>query len=283
MESVDYRSIGKDAAALGVTGFTDATPGQGPRDLAALVTASETGAIPQRLHLMAPVGTAPPAARKVTLGPVKVMLDDPDLPPLDDLIAMIQAAHTEGREVAVHCVTLVQATWAVAAFEGVGPTTGSRRDRIEHGAVLSPAVIEHIRALGLTVVTQPGFVAARGDQYLTDVRSGGSGRSVAGPVAARRRRVPSGRERCPLRSGRPVVVDASRRRAPHHQRSRARPRRTAAAIDRAALWTGRSDDPSRSRTIEPGQPADLCVLTGPTPPATVRATIVAGEAIYLAD
>ena len=50
-----------------------------------------------------------------------------------------------------------------------------------------------------------------------------------------------------------------------------------------ALWTGRSDDPSRSRTIEPGQPADLCVLTGPTPPATVRATIVAGEAIYLAD
>ena len=83
-----------------------------------------------------------PARRPRPAAPRRPDLNDPGRP--------------HGRpEVAVDCVTLVQATWAVAAFEGAGPTTGSRRDRIEHGAVLSPAVIEHIRALGLTVVTNP--------------------------------------------------------------------------------------------------------------------------------
>ena len=42
-------------------------------------------------------------------------------------------------------------------------------DRIEHGAVVPLELIGRLRDLGLTVVTQPGFVAERGDEYLADV------------------------------------------------------------------------------------------------------------------
>ena len=55
------------------------------------------------------------------------------------------------------------------------------------------------------------------------------------------------------------------------------------------MFLGRSDQPSRARTVETGQPGDLCVLT--EPPATalaeldagiVAATIIGGELVYFA-
>ena len=42
-------------------------------------------------------------------------------------------------------------------------------DRIEHASVTPPEVIAVMAHLSLTVVTQPAFVAARGDVYLRDV------------------------------------------------------------------------------------------------------------------
>jgi hypothetical protein len=40
-------------------------------------------------------------------------------------------------------------------------------DRIEHGAVIPAEMVADLR--GLTVVSQPHFVAERGEQYLRDV------------------------------------------------------------------------------------------------------------------
>jgi predicted amidohydrolase YtcJ len=68
--------------------------------------------------------------------------------------------------VAVHAVTRVELVLACGAFEAAGAVPG---DRIEHAAVMAPELAEWVARLGLTVVTQPGFVRERGDSYLRDV------------------------------------------------------------------------------------------------------------------
>src|SRR5207244_13126018 len=66
----------------------------------------------------------------------------------------------------VHCVTHVALLLALAAWDEASARPG---DRLEHGAVVHPAEAVRIAAHGLTVVTQPAFVAERGDDYLADV------------------------------------------------------------------------------------------------------------------
>ena len=48
-------------------------------------------------------------------------------------------------------------------MEQAGTVTG---DRIEHGGVIPHEVVARIKALDLTVVTQPGFLAVRGGRFL---------------------------------------------------------------------------------------------------------------------
>ena len=102
----------------------------------------------------------------VTTGPVKILLDDPDLPSLDDLTGLVARAHESGRAVAVHCVTRVQLLLTLAALEQTTPGDG---DRIEHGAMIPIEAVPRLVNRNLVVVTQPGFVAERGDQYLQAV------------------------------------------------------------------------------------------------------------------
>src|SRR3546814_20920334 len=91
---------------------------------------------------------------------VKVVVDDGAYPALDDLAADLATAHRAARPVAVHCVTRTALVLALAAWDIAGSHPG---DRIEHGAVVPPELIDRIRHHRLTVVTQPSFVAARGD------------------------------------------------------------------------------------------------------------------------
>src|SRR3546814_4082158 len=97
---------------------------------------------------------------------VKVVVDDGAYPALDDLAADLATAHRAARPVAVHCVTRTALVLALAAWDIAGSHPG---DRIEHGAVVPPELIDRIRHHRLTVVTQPGFVAERGDQSRADV------------------------------------------------------------------------------------------------------------------
>src|SRR5204862_3556523 len=99
-------------------------------------------------------------------GAVKLVAADHALPAIDELVAGIAAARRQARAVAVHCVTREALLLTLAAFEEAGTVPG---DRIEHGAVVPVESIGRLRELGLTVVTQPGFVAERGDQYHSDV------------------------------------------------------------------------------------------------------------------
>lgn len=279
----DLRPVSRDAARAGVTGLTDATPDRSPDDLTQLAAAVTEGEVIQRLHLMCPPELVSPAEERVTCGPTKVILDDDRLPSLGDLVALIRAAHDRGREVAVHCVTAVQAVLTAAALADAGPRVG---DRVEHGAVLPAELLPALRRLGVTVVTQPNFVAERGDQYLHDVDP---------------EDLP-GLYRCAslVRAGIPVAAgtDAPFGGADPWEAMAAATRRQTASgavigLDERvdpptalALFLGDAARPDQIRRIVAGGSADLCLLHAPLRAALdrphrslVAATIVGGELV----
>jgi predicted amidohydrolase YtcJ len=156
--------LGAALARSGVTGVTDATVTTTPEAVEVLTRAHAQGELPQRLLLMSGGPLEPGAAWGV--GPLKIVLDERDLPAMDEATDRIAQARAWGRRVAVHCVTAAELALTLAAFEAAGALPG---DRIEHGGVIPAAAIETILRLGLTVVTQPAFVFERGDRYLAEV------------------------------------------------------------------------------------------------------------------
>lgn len=256
--------VGRDLARLGVTAVTDATPDLAPGSLTALVDAVRGGDLPQRLHLL---GVAPGSAPvpgcdgRVTVGPYKIMLADSDPPDLDRLADTIGRARAHGRAVAVHSVTRESLLVLLAVLDRVGCLPG---DRVEHASIVPAEVLDDLRRHGLTVVTQPGFIADRGDDYRARVDERDhpdlyrcrslldAGVPVAlssdapyGPLdpwvviaAAARRRTESG-----VVLGAPERIDAAR------------------ALRHYLAPADRPGGPARQ--VAPGRPADLVVLGVP--------------------
>ena len=104
--------------------------------------------------------------RHLETGSLKLMLDDYALPTLESLINRIAHAHLQHRSVAIHCVTVTELIFALSALNDAGAAPG---DRIEHASVIPEEAMPMLRDAGITVVTQPNFIAERGDQYLADV------------------------------------------------------------------------------------------------------------------
>ena len=68
--------VGRRLARLGVTGLTDATPGNSGAELRALVASAERGELRQRLLVMGEPGLPRPAHVSVARGAVKLLLDE---------------------------------------------------------------------------------------------------------------------------------------------------------------------------------------------------------------
>jgi predicted amidohydrolase YtcJ len=278
-------SVSTRAAALGVTGFTDATPGASASDLAGLAAAVADATIRQRLLCMAradvrgPVFAAGPAqAARLSLGPVKIMLDDDTLPSLGDLAGQLRQAHAAGRAVAVHCVTRVQLILTLAALDEAGRRPG---DRIEHGAVIPAETVADLS--GLTVVSQPHFVAERGEQYAADVAPEDRPdlwrlRSlIDGGVA-----LAAGSD-APFGGADPWHVMRSAVRRP----ANLGPGEALAPATALRLFLGDPAAPGVPRLVAPGYPADLILLRCPPAQAArslasdlVAATFVGGDPVY---
>ena len=158
--------LGRMLASFGITAVTDASATTDAGAATLLADAHRTTVLPQRLTLMSagPLVAAEDGAFAV--GPVKVLLDERALPDFDDLIDTMRRARRQDRRIAVHCVTATELALNLAAFGAVGALDG---DRIEHGAVIPSEAIEALAELGLTVVTQPVFLAEQGDRYLREV------------------------------------------------------------------------------------------------------------------
>ena len=110
----------------------------------------------------------PAPSGRVARGAVKALLDDPTPPDFEAFCAAIRAAHAAGRAFAVHCVTRAQGFFAAAAFRDAGARRG---DRLEHASVAPPELVALAAELGLAVVTQPHFLAERGDDYRREVEA----------------------------------------------------------------------------------------------------------------
>ena len=266
----DLAELSRRITATGITGVTDATPDLDADDMVSLVVAHRRGEFRPRPSF---------------LSPGKKILHDDRLD-VDGLADWIAGRHDAGRPVAVHCVTAAQLVVTVAALRAAG---SHPQDRIEHAAVVPHDNLADLAELGVTVVTQPNFVAERGDHYLADVPGAehdqlwrvASLLKAAVPVAlstdmpfghgdpwttmraAVYRTTPSG-----------VVLNADE---------------CVSARDALTMFLGRPERPARPRTVATGEPGDLCVLS--EPPATalaeldagmVAATIIGGELVYFA-
>lgn len=160
-------AVGRVLTHIGVTGVTDATPTNGPGEQALLEAAQQRGELPQRILLMGGLDLCAPAATsRLAIGARKRLLDEPALPDLTELVHWIEDAHALDRPVAFHAVTRTELYFALAALAEAGSRPG---DRIEHASVAPDEILERIGQLGLTIVTQPGFVAERGDDYRREV------------------------------------------------------------------------------------------------------------------
>jgi predicted amidohydrolase YtcJ len=273
-------SVSARAAALGVTGFTDATPGGTGPDVAGLAVAVADGTIAQRLHCMARADVAGPARGRFSIGPVKIMLDDDTLPSLDSLADSVRQAHRAGRAVAVHCVTRVQLVLTLAALDVAGRAPG---DRIEHGAVIPAELVSALR--GLTVVSQPHFVAERGEQYARDVAPGDLPdlwrlRSLIDAGVA----VAAGSD-APFGGADPWAVMRAAARRP----ALLGPGEAVAPETAIGLFLGSPSTPGEPRSLGPGVAADLVLLRCPPREAAgslgsdlVAATIIDGVVVYRA-
>ncbi len=161
------QSVSRYLASRGVTGVTDTTHHNGPEALQAFMQARARGELLQGLRVMGDArlhgqGEGP----GVQCGELKFHLHEHALPDWDGLLAALRIGHAQGRASAFHCVTRAELVYALAALREVGPQHG---DRIEHAAITPPESLDEIAALGLTVVTQPNFIAERGDDYRRDV------------------------------------------------------------------------------------------------------------------
>lgn len=282
----DLGAVSRRLAGFGVTGITDATPVRTAAGWEVLAAARRRGDVLQHLVVTGGVELAgSPAPEGVTLGPVKVMVDDGALPTVEALAGWFACAHRSGRPVAVHCVTRIAAVLTVAAWELVGARPG---DRMEHGGVLPPDTVAQLAALGVTVVTQPSFVHDRGDRYLDEVEVADlpflypcAGLLRAGVRVAGSTDAPFGPDDPWL-----AVAAAVRRRT----RGGA-PIGPGEALDppRAlGLFLSPPEDPGGpARQVRPGAPADLCLLDvtvdrALAEPSAVRVvtTVVAGKVVY---
>jgi len=277
--------IGRRLAAYGITALTDASVTTDASAAARLAEAHRAGDLPQRLTLMSGATLAAPADGAFSVGPLKVLLDDHALPDLDDFIDRIAKARAWRRPVAVHCVTAAELALTLAAFETAGSRPG---DRVEHGGVIPALAIIQLKALGLTVVTQPAFIRERGDRYAAQVDPAdqpdlyrcASLRAAGVPVAAS--------SDAPYASADPWLGMAT-----------AVDRRSASglvlgageAVDAAtalAMYLGKPADPGGpARRVDMGAQADLCLLDAPlrevlADPAAerVRTTMIDGRIVH---
>ena len=260
--------VSERLSGFGVTGVTDATPDLEVSDFVRLLESHRTGDLRQSVH---------------SLAPGKRILHDTDLD-LDGLTAWIAERHADGAPVAVHCVTAAQLVITLSALRATGTHP---KDRIEHASVIPDESLASLAESGVTVVTQPNFVAERGEQYLEDVPAAEHHElwRVASLVRAG---VPVALSTdMPFGAGDPwATMRAAVRRVTGNGTVLGVDERIAAPEALSMLF-GTGVDPLRRRSIAPGQRGDLALLAARPDEVLetlasdmVAATVIAGEVVF---
>lgn len=279
----DFAQVSGELARWGVTGITDMSPRNDGVIAAHFAAQRRSGALRQVVVLAGSLALANATPDGWQLGPAKLHLHEADLPPFDEAVAFIAAAHLQARGVAIHCVSEVELVFALAALEQAGARAG---DRIEHASVASPELVARIAALGLAVCAQPHFVVERGDAYRRDVEARHQGDLYRLASLAQAGIVMAGGSDAPFGKADPWL--AMRAAVDRQTGSGAAFGMDEALSPEAALALYLADPAnlSRQRQITVGAPADLVLLDRPwsaarerLTSADVRLTVIAGEVV----
>ncbi len=283
--------LGPVSATLSSFGITDVTDASTSTDTIAIrhmLDEKRSGLLQQNLCLMSEGEIPPSDDEEYQIGPVKIMLDDGDLPDFEVVTGRIATARRWGRGVAIHCVTAAELAFALAAFEASGSVPG---DRIEHGGVISDGALQEIARRKLTVVTQSSFLYERGDRYLRDVESRDIALLYRAASILRAGVGIAGSSDAPYSSPDPwkgmrsAVLRRTRDGAALGENESLTP------IEALRLYLPQCKDPAGPpKAIRLGMVADLCLLRKPLEAAlfdlsseNVAATIIGGRIAYRAE
>lgn len=282
----DLTALGRMLAARGVTGVTDTGANNTAASAATLAAACAAAGLRQSVFVMGQAGDQGIfAQQRLPALAVKLHLHDGALPDPDATIALIRDCHDRGQPVAVHAVTDADLVFTLAAFDAAGTIAG---DRLEHASQTPQDLLPWIARLGLCVVTQPHFIAERGDAY---------GISFLGRARHDLYRLRSFlRHRIPLAGGSDAPYgDHDPWAAMHAATTRRSADGTLFGVDEAltpaqalALFLGPAHAPGGPpRSLRPGAPADVILLDRPWAQAALRLdavrlrlTLCAGQIAY---
>ncbi len=252
-------AVSQQLASWGVTGVNDMTVNNDAQTVRWFSELQAEGRLRQKVRVSGSDALSDVLdAARLSVGETKIYLHDHDLPDIDSVIERIRESHQRGRAAAFHCVTEGELVFALSALRDAG---ASGRDRVEHGSIIPPHLFDLLQALGVTVVTQPNFIAERGDSYLRDVPMNDH------PNLYRCRSLQAAR--IPLAFGTDSPYGHCNPWAAMHAAVR---RRTAEGLQMGADdcvtpevalagFLGALHAPSEIRQVSTGVPADLCLLT----------------------
>ena len=286
--------------AAGVTYVEDASAGNGRQEWDTFERLIGSGHLRVGVSLMEGYGHAGEAPSRsagggLVRGGVKIApreLEHEVFPGPAELSRWVRAVDGEGRQVAVHAVGRAAVEAATGAFRSLdGEAVRARRHRVEHAGICSEATAAALADLGVTVVTQPGFLYWNGDAYQRRVpaadqrdlyplrRLVDAGVSVAGSTDA------------PVSP--PDVIAALRAAVTRRSQTGAAlaPEQAVSGATALTMFTreaARAVGVERERgALRPGLRADFAVLSrDPTDPAVdwdslrVVATFISGEQVY---
>jgi len=283
----DLAGISSELARFGVTGVTEMTPANDATALAFLAEQQAVGALRQRVVLGGGPDLPDHHSERLVVRYTKLHLHDARLPDYAQTCVLVAESHARGRPVAFHCVTRAELVFALAVLREVGALAG---DRIEHAGIAPDEAVAAVAELGLIVVTQPHFIAERGDAYLAAVDPEDQPLLYRCAAFPRAGVMLAGGSDAPF--GRPD---------PWAAMTAAVSRLTAAGTtigsqehlspeQALALFLGEGSQPQHFRAVTPGAPADLCLLHLPWSEARsrldaglVRLTLGAGAVLFERD
>lgn len=260
-------------SSYGITGVTEMSPANDLAMAAYYAREQAQRGLVQRCLLSGTLALADADFdARLRPGCAKLHLHEHDLPDHDAAIAFVRQAHERGWPVAVHCVTETELVFALSAFDTAGTVEG---DRIEHASVAPDPLVAEMARLGLRVVSQPHFIAERGDRYLQDVDP----RDIdalyrlksfadAGIILAAGSDAPFG-DADPWAAMRAATTRRTR------DGRVIGPEEALSPEAALALFLADPSDLARRRRIAPGAAADLCLLDRPWRDARVR--LLAGD------
>ena len=271
---------------FGVTAINDMTPTNDLETFQWFAQLQQSGELRQRVRLSgtAELSSAQSKGTKLTVGEYKIHLHDSALLEFTELCGAIKASRHNNRKVAIHCVTETELVFALSALQASGAQPG---DRIEHGSVMPEPLLSLIQKEGLWVVTQPNFVAERGDAYLRDIpQSQHSSLYRCASLLHQGIPLAFGTD---LPFGNPdpwMAMKAATLRTTGSGEILGADERVTPEIS-LGCFLGDLDNPGKPCSISLGDPADFCLLYHPWARAReslsrdlVRSTMVDGKFIY---